>query len=714
MTEVKRVPSYSINDKYAEDPPAYHAPTTYTIGSKQTDHPVVNPEQLKLHLRLLRAFHDLRQTVEGIEHEQFLELVLKMERVERWAWFVHLAVERFQRWVESLPEKVAPLDVWIEDWMPPLDVLMVWHSYLLNPSWYAEDLIRLPILKGLGNIPYSPLALTSRIDDLSSFQPNSTRLESWLSQTETHFSPFEAVAQLTHKSVPCPLCNTPRMTPYITADGVGYAQRGFKDRCQEGCPWPDNVLNKERLGLSKLAQDLARLPPADNPVKSQPSHGEPSLAGTLHTSTNACDTAQAHKLAQTIFSTSTTLLRIDLPKKHSIELKREAIVRAFPSGSKKELGQEIRAGVVLLANRIMLAYSDDRPFSVDLVGAVVRQGSFVSKMQELGWTEPSYFDSAGDEVALQHCIARYHAFLDLMASSPSEFFVPTLDIDLAWHTHQLHAHQYAHDCMKYVGRYIDHDDKVGDRQLSSAFDITCRAWKSRFGVQYMHCGCPLPGDTIGAKLSRLSHLFRPPASYLQPPESVAAGTHPSDHNAVHLPLNAAKRRLVDAMEALKIKERKDRGRLVVQKGKDISQRTETHRRAFLVPVPTYFNSGPGLAAAGLDVVLVPEVVVVGVVTTIIVGPVAGEVVAVDAEEEVTLTMVPLVVEEATVVVLEEETEVAVVGGKMVEEEALEEIPEEETLGEAVAAVVAAGVAVEEVAAAAEVVVETNRGWHPYV
>lgn len=33
--------------------------------------------------------------------------------------------------------------------MPPLDVLMVWHTYMLNPQWYAEDCQRLRILDKL-------------------------------------------------------------------------------------------------------------------------------------------------------------------------------------------------------------------------------------------------------------------------------------------------------------------------------------------------------------------------------------------------------------------------------------------------------------------------------------------------------------------------------------------------------------------------------------
>lgn len=47
-------------------------------------------------------------------------------------------------------------------------------------------------------------------------------------------------------------------------------------------------------------------------------------------------------------------------------------------------------------------------------------------MCELGWTRPERF--ADDDILLKRCIARYHAFIDLMASSPSSFCVPTLDI----------------------------------------------------------------------------------------------------------------------------------------------------------------------------------------------------------------------------------------------------------------------------------------------
>ncbi|KAG1754858.1 uncharacterized protein EDB91DRAFT_256703 [Suillus paluster] len=156
-----------------------------------------------------------------------------------------------------------------------------------------------------------------------------------------------------------------------------------------------------------------------------------------------------------------------------------------------------------LANRIATAYTDDRLFSIDLVGAVLRQASFVKKMVDLGWTSPTYFSSDARSQLLVNSIMKYHGFIGLMASSPREFFVPTLDIDLVWHTHQLKGTKYLTHCRRLVGRYVDHNDKVEEGRLSDAFDSTSRAWIARYGVPYMQCGCPPPEDTIGQKLRRI-------------------------------------------------------------------------------------------------------------------------------------------------------------------------------------------------------------------
>jgi len=97
-----------------------------------------------------------------------------------------------------------------------------------------------------------------------------------------------------------------------------------------------------------------------------------------------------------------------------------------------------------------------------------------------------------------------------------------------------------------LGRTPDHDDAVEETALSSAYDITARAWKARFGVPYSVCGCapdPIQSNTF-SKLA--SKIFKPDAAkretsaelknerpdLVSAEEADADATHPSEHNSV--------------------------------------------------------------------------------------------------------------------------------------------------------------------------------------
>lgn len=57
--------------------------------------------------------------------------------------------------------------------------------------------------------------------------------------------------------------------------------------------------------------------------------------------------------------------------------------------------------------KILSAYTTSHRFSLDLPQAVLRQGDFVDKMFELGWTAPGRFNV--DATDLYRSIIRYHA-----------------------------------------------------------------------------------------------------------------------------------------------------------------------------------------------------------------------------------------------------------------------------------------------------------------
>ena len=78
--------------------------------------------------------------------------------------------------------------------------------------------------------------------------------------------------------------------------------------------------------------------------------------------------------------------------------------------------------------RMMSSYWENSSmFSIDLVGAVIRQGSFIEKMHSIDWI--------GSPVAIpimDKLIQKYERYVDILAKHPGHVAVPTLDVDLAW------------------------------------------------------------------------------------------------------------------------------------------------------------------------------------------------------------------------------------------------------------------------------------------
>ncbi|OAX31710.1 hypothetical protein K503DRAFT_811028, partial [Rhizopogon vinicolor AM-OR11-026] len=412
-------------------PPYTTLQEMFTIGRHSTHH-LVRPDQLKAHLQLLAAFDHLKQRVVASES---LIAGLETDSEKRWVWFVNLAVER----------------------------------------WYAEDTMRLSKLKPLTRFSDYFSQLTSyqaNPDLLTTDTPQHERVSAWERRTQTPYDPFASTGTLTHKPINCPRCSRTIIAPFLQPDGTGYAQSNFSITCE--CAYP---ITKEILGLYKFVKNIV-----------EPTAPDTYFAGTLHTPHNAYDTERGHTIQTRILGSNFLFRQTETSDPEARILTN---VQYEAARMRTVMSMRLKLG---LFNKVMSAYTDDRVFSIDLVGAVsrllalivLRQASFVKKMVDLRWTEPGYFTSEVDIVALQHCVARYHAFLNLLADSPASFLVPTLDIDLAWHTHQLMASCYQSDCLSLAGRYVDHDDKVEEGHLSTSFDLTCRAWNDHYHVPYMH------------------------------------------------------------------------------------------------------------------------------------------------------------------------------------------------------------------------------------
>jgi hypothetical protein len=119
-----------------------------------------------------------------------------------------------------------------------------------------------------------------------------------------------------------------------------------------------------------------------------------------------------------------------------------------------------------------------------LVQNVLRQASFVDKMYAQLWIR-----SPAVEGTLRRAADRYEKFLRLFQLYPGKTIVPTLDIDLVWHTHQCSARAYAASVKRHTGVFINHDDKLGRPVLDDGMQRTKELFFMRFGEEYDKCLC---------------------------------------------------------------------------------------------------------------------------------------------------------------------------------------------------------------------------------
>ncbi|KAI9813014.1 MAG: hypothetical protein M1832_006405, partial [Thelocarpon impressellum] len=543
-------------------------------------------DQCIFHLKLLEAFHRLRQDVGHTDglfgiHDRLAQslssqtpeqhdVALAQVREKRWAVYVARAVDRFESWWSSsrisqgrpdqrftqshlayeagfddTPRSGAPRNVTPED-LPPLDVLMVWHSYMLNPRDFFEDCIRLGRLDFWATgMPWRPV--NSCIDNASCRYeaPAGARLRFEAATGRA----WENLHDLAKKILRCPACLANVAVPWttcgagidslLTSQAVGYADSLFFQLCSR-C---GRVMNHDALRVHKFRRDLQLLLLEDLP-----------MPGTILSLTGLPESAaKGDGLSRHPVTFPNRLLKaglktriLEITDPHARTLAsmsdiKDAIQHAvLPESSLIREANVISASLVrpekIAIRRMMSRYwENSSPFALDLVGAVVRQGSFVQKMHSIDWVHSPAVTST-----MRRLVEKYERFFQIMAANPGRMVVPTLDVDLAWHTHQLAPPSYYAYATTRTQIFIDHDDKIDEGKLGDAFIWTSKKYQKMFLEAYAECACWYCASTRELQRSLMSQITgsisgietRLEAS--DPPREVGKGAHVSAHSAVDL------------------------------------------------------------------------------------------------------------------------------------------------------------------------------------
>lgn len=390
---------------------------------------------------------------------------------------------------------------------------MVWHAYLLNPRCFFEDCIR------YGKIDFfaTPLpwaAIDAGIDFVS-FEVNGSDAakNKFTSSTGLRWNNAEDSME---KLIQCGECGESTNVPWTCnsqwsseskemTPGNGYADGEFLDTCRT-CR---TSLTHDYLRMLKFKRDVSLCTRKDYP-----------LPGTLLTADGGIpDAPQVISVGRPYNNFPNKMVKAGLDKKFDLyvfsdpgktmddvkaEFEKAITNSAFIKSTKgirmRVLGQERNA-----IRRVMSRYwFNSSPFALDLSGAVIRQGSFVEKMHNIDWLHSPALTST-----VERLIVKYSRFFNIMASNAKHMAVPTLDVDLAWHTHQLNPAEYHAFSVGATMKYIDHDDKIEETKLSDAFTWTSKKYAELYSEPYSECTCWYCEAVRETHTSKLDRFFKP-------------------------------------------------------------------------------------------------------------------------------------------------------------------------------------------------------------
>ncbi|KXH32314.1 hypothetical protein CSIM01_05736 [Colletotrichum simmondsii] len=479
---------------------------------------------------------------------------------------------------EGFPES-KPMN-WHGELLPPLDVLLVWHAHMLNPRLYLEDCLRYghSSLWAAG-IPWS-IINAAIISPSCEYVVSDACKAHWEANTNlAWYNEDDPDA----KDVPCPACSTLVSIPWTTCglprDYSGAKQldivgQGLADgRLARGCPSCGLMMTHESLRAAKLRDDIQASIQANHAMPGtildlETGLPKPLQCGSEDTSGECPDRLFPTRLVRR--GLSGHILEMFKPGSKispSMMAVRDIMEESFtgkfahPKNLREVMSRPSQENVTAFrlsldakrqTRKMMSRYwENSSPFSIDLVGCVMRQATFTEKMCKLNWL---HFPTARD--IMTELLKKYDRFVEIIAiasSTGDKVAVPTLDVDLAWHTHQLSPQSYFVFTLAKTGAFVDHNDKVDEDRLSTAFEWTSKTYQEKYGEIYSECKCwycetvrvmALPTTKmfgIGKEEKLLEAWHAASKANNMPMPPAAESAHVSSHPAVHTNETTAQR-----------------------------------------------------------------------------------------------------------------------------------------------------------------------------
>ncbi|MCH0629207.1 glycine-rich domain-containing protein-like [Kocuria palustris] len=364
--------------------------------------------------------------------------------------------------------------------VPPLDVAMVWYSYLMDlGAWYDRG-IRGDFMNFI-NFPFPLQAIAQAIDDDTyDYNPQPQDVQ-YYQQVLTNFSQDEPeriyhVPSITvipeSVFVWCPNCgeNILPSVPWTNDDLTGFADADFVAQkapnlsCR--CPFSPMITHDElrKRTLYYFIKNNLFLP------------GLFKHFSEVFHSYKKVESLQAD-INKTL--SSDRLLR-NMPNM----LFSEFVWGVRQKCRLSDFAQKMDLIMAPLANTniVFTTGSNTLTFTEDFVQMVRNCEPFFEKLTQLNWAEDKYQTLLIDEL-----IKRYREWLPVSRATKGQAIFPTVDIDLIWRTHQL-APFFYFNFMKEEMKYML-DESFVAQNARQVYEYTLVQYKGVAGHDLSICKC---------------------------------------------------------------------------------------------------------------------------------------------------------------------------------------------------------------------------------
>ncbi|KAI8169637.1 hypothetical protein K4K49_012044 [Colletotrichum sp. SAR 10_70] len=527
---------------YTSDPPSSLTDPLENLSISQSPTAIPTEAQCLAHLRLLYAFNRLK-TETGYRNglwnifdsragpqasatngknaaipdpaEPNIDILVKL-REKRWAVYVARAVSRYEAWWSSfVPDMLLEKD-------------------MLDPDEGRKDRIYLEDCLRYGHAALwtsgMPWAIVNAAIRGPAFEyvVSEACVAQWTSRTNLAWRNEDDPDT---KEIKCPSCAKTVSVPWTTCgqeEGYqgshrpGLSGSGLADgHLSQTCPCTFTITH-QALRTAKLLADIQAsikqghaMPGTILDLQS----GMPKLLSSASSSSTSSPIPDqlfpSHLARRGLLSPVLSLLTPGSPTPASMTAVRDVIEETFTGkfadpknlrevmsrhGHKKVTEFRLSLEGRRQTRKMMSRYWENASLlGIDLVGCVMRQGVFTEKMckvsfspRDLSVSNINWLSLPTAQQTMSALLTKYTRFMtivSLASSTKDRVAVPTVDVDLAWHTHQLSPRSYYDYTVAETAAFVDHNDKVDEDKLSTAFEWTCKTYQERFGEVYSECKC---------------------------------------------------------------------------------------------------------------------------------------------------------------------------------------------------------------------------------